>query len=151
MNHTSPSPQYQSQLTRLALDPDHDDPAYGPDPEEQLAALGPLPDGAELVFCRTCDTPHHLTTYTIICPVCQEEILSRRALLNLIEDKQNQVNTLLAEIGAARIEQYQRKLRNGERFFWEQPKPALTRPPAKSTRPTGLAGLPDLDLDEFED
>lgn len=148
------------QLNRHVLGEDHDDPAYSTLTDQPVR---PARTGEELVHCRNCDTPNYLTSSSIrlVCPGCGEEVWPRKALMDLIRLKQDMVNTLNAEIAAARTELYFRKLRNGEKFFWEQPKPAAGRParPSRPKRPavpavkpvdlSGLAGqacLADLDF-----
>ena len=129
------------QATRRHLGPDHDDPAYSTDQD-----VRPARTGEELVHCRNCDTPNYLTSSSTprTCPGCGEEVWPRKMLMDLIKEKQAQADTLVAEIGRARTELHFRKLRNGEKFFWEQPKAALRT--AKPTRPraAALSDVPDL-------
>jgi hypothetical protein len=137
------------QRTKHYLGPDHDDPAYAPGncPQDNQPTAT-----AEQIFCRVCDTPTHLAGKSTTCPNCGEEILSRRSLLDLIRTKQDQVNTLVGEIGAARTELHFRKLRAGEKYFWEQPKPAYTRgkQPTAKPRPALDTTGPGLTIDPFD-
>ncbi len=109
-----------------------------------MAATQTQPNERELVYCRNCDTPLHPP---VTCPTCLEPCLSARQLFNLLAEKRAALDTLAAEISAIRAEQHFRKLRNGERYFWEQPRPSLRltrptkRPAVQIIKPVDLSGL----------
>jgi hypothetical protein len=78
----------------------------------------------ETVICRNCGTSHEVEK-SITCKTCNEEILSQRAILDAIKEKQAKSDTLQAEIAMLRSELFFRKQRKTETWFYEMSKPTF--------------------------
>lgn len=76
----------------------------------------------EEITCRVCGTRIIITRATV-CPGCKEEIFTRGELLQSIREKEQKIETLKGEIGAARAELFSRAVRVPKPLFWENMKP----------------------------